>query len=646
MLEYAYLIVLCPLLGCLINGLLGRRLPKVLVSLVACGSVAASFVVAALCFYELAHLAPAQRVDPGLVQATVFCWIPVGTLQANFATLADPLAIVMCLVVSGVGLLIHIYSVGYMGDDPDYPRYFTYLNLFAGSMLLLVLASNFLVFFVGWELVGLCSYLLIGFWFEREAAAAAGLKAFVVNRIGDFGFLVGILTIFALFGTLDFGAVFKDAASRSYPGDPWMLAITLLLFMGATGKSAQIPLYVWLPDAMEGPTPVSALIHAATMVTAGVYMVARCSVLYALAPASLVVVGAIGAATALYAASIAMTQYDLKRVLAYSTISQIGYMFLACGVGAFAAGIFHLMTHAFFKALLFLCAGAVMHALHGELDIRRMGRLSKHLPLTWRTFWVACLAIAGVPIFAGFFSKDEILWSAFSRGGALGLACWIVGAAAALMTAFYMFRLYYLVFRGQSHISDEDREHLREAPASMALPLVLLAILCVVGGFVWLPFWERGQVFEGFLQPVFAPALALMGGEHGLHAAPLEAAVTAVSVLLALAGIYLAYRAYVLSPDLTQRIKQALGGFYRLVYDKYRVDELYTAGVVNPGHRLSQWFWQFVDDKVIDAAVLGLATACRQFGEGLRYTQTGYVRHYALATVLGAAAILIYCLVR
>ncbi|MFQ6132622.1 MAG: NADH-quinone oxidoreductase subunit L [Armatimonadota bacterium] len=646
MLQYAYLIILFPLLGCLINGLVGRRLPRLLVSLVACGSVAGSFVLSALCFFELAHLEPEMRVAPQIVQATVFSWIPVGDLQISFATFADPLAIVMCLVVSGVSFLIHVYSVGYMAEDEDYPRYFTYLNLFAGSMLLLVLAHNFLVFFVGWEMVGLCSYLLIGFWFERATAAAAGLKAFVVNRIGDFGFLVGILAIFALFGTLDFREVFAQASSQFGPGDPWMLAIALLLFVGATGKSAQIPLYVWLPDAMEGPTPVSALIHAATMVTAGVYMVARCSVLYALAPAALVVVAAIGAATAIYAASIAVTQYDFKRVLAYSTISQLGYMFLACGVGAFAAGIFHLMTHAFFKALLFLCAGAVMHALHGELDIRNMGGLRKHLPITRTTFLVACLAIAGVPIFAGFFSKDEILWSAFSRGGALGLGCWIVGALAALMTAFYMFRLYYVVFAGEPRMSEEEQQHIHEAPTSMALPLVLLAILSVIGGLVWIPFWEQGKVFKGWLEPVFEPAVRIMGGEHGLHSTPLEAMVMAVSVLLAICGIYLAYRAYLLVPDLPNRIKRGLGGLYRLVYDKYRIDELYAAVVVSPGHRLSQWCWQFVDVKVVDAAVNGLAEAFGQFGQALRRTQTGYVRHYALATVLGALIMLVYYLLR
>ena len=445
MLDYVGLIPLFPAIGFAVNLFFGRRMAKGTVGWIACGAIGLSFLVSLLVFFDLLKLPPADRS----VETILYTWILSGEFQANVGFLVDPLSMVMMMVVSGVSLIIHIYSYGYMHDDSDFPRYFTYLNLFVFFMLILVSANNFLLLFVGWEGVGLCSYFLIGFWYEKKSAADAGKKAFIVNRIGDYGFLLAIFLIFVTFGTIDFKAVFSAAPGKLAVGSDLVTIITLLLFMGATGKSAQLPLYTWLPDAMEGPTPVSALIHAATMVTAGVYMVARCHLLFLLAPVSIFVVAVIGAATAIFAASIGLAQNDIKRVLAYSTISQLGYMFLACGVGAFTAGIFHLMTHAFFKALLFLGAGSVMHAMAGELDMRKMGALKPHMPRTYWTFLIATLAIAGIFPFAGFFSKDEILWQALNQGGFL---FWLVGACAALMTATYMFRAVFLTFHGKSRV--------------------------------------------------------------------------------------------------------------------------------------------------------------------------------------------------
>src|SRR5687768_4330130 len=437
MLDWIWLIPALPLAGFLVNLALGSRLPRPVIGAIACGTVGAAFLVALGCFLALLELSPDERA----VVQTLWTWIQAGTLRADVAFLLDPLSSLMALVITGVGFLIHVYSTGYMSHDHDYRRYFLYLNLFTFSMLTLVMASNFLLMFVGWEGVGLCSYLLIGFWYTKQSAADAGKKAFIVNRIGDFGFLLGILLLFWTVGSLDYQVVFEAAPGLLAVGSITATAIGLLLFLGATGKSAQVPLYVWLPDAMEGPTPVSALIHAATMVTAGVYMVARCHVLYELAPAALGVVAVVGAVTAIFAASIGLVQTDIKRVLAYSTVSQLGYMFLACGVGAFTAGIFHLMTHAFFKALLFLGAGSVIHALSGEQELSRMGGLRKHLPITFATMAIACVAIAGIPPFAGFFSKDEILYETFASGN---IVLWVVATITAFMTAFYMFRLLFL----------------------------------------------------------------------------------------------------------------------------------------------------------------------------------------------------------
>ncbi|HWP35224.1 MAG TPA: NADH-quinone oxidoreductase subunit L, partial [Thermodesulfobacteriota bacterium] len=493
-----WLIPALPLAGFLVNGLLAGRLPKGAVGVVACGSVGAAFVLALLALGDLLELPPGARA----IEEVAFTWIAAGPFRADFGLLLDPLSATMVLVVTGVGFLIHVYSTAYMADEPGYGRYFAYLNLFTFAMLLLVLANNYLLLFVGWEGVGLCSYLLIGYWYERPAAARAGLKAFIVNRIGDVGFALGVMLVFALFGSLAYSEVLPRAADVLSHGTA--LAVALLLFVGAIGKSAQVPLYVWLPDAMEGPTPVSALIHAATMVTAGVYMVARSSPIYVLAPEAMAAVAVVGAVTALFAASIGLAQTDIKRVLAYSTVSQLGYMFLAAGVGAFAAAIFHLVTHAFFKALLFLGAGSVIHALGGEQDLRKMGGLRPQLPLTYATVLIGTLAIAGFPPLAGFFSKDAILAAAFGAGP-LGRALWAVGLVTAGLTAFYMFRLLFLAFHGRPRPSPEALAHLHEAPAPMAVPLVALAVGSALAGFLGVPHALGGS--DG-LGRFLAPALA------------------------------------------------------------------------------------------------------------------------------------------
>jgi NADH-quinone oxidoreductase subunit L len=548
-------------------------------------------------------------------------------------------------VVTGVGFLIHVYSTGYMGHEKAYGRYFSYLNLFTFSMLTLVLGDNFLVLFFGWEGVGLCSYLLIGYWYEKHSAAEAGKKAFIVNRIGDWGFLLGMFLIFVTFGTLDFGGVFGQAPDRLAHGGPLATAIALLLFVGAVGKSAQIPLYVWLPDAMEGPTPVSALIHAATMVTAGVYMVARCHILYVLAPTALLVVAVIGAATALFAATIGVLQMDIKRVLAYSTVSQLGYMFLGLGVGAFASGIFHLVTHAFFKALLFLGAGSVIHGLSGEQDMRKMGGLKSALPKTHLTMLAATLAICGVFPFAGFFSKDEILWNAWASGH---LILWGAGVIGAFLTAFYMFRLYFMTFHGPSRVSEEAKHHVHESPNSMVIPLILLAILSTIGGFIQVPLISGGQRLDAFLEPVFADvaAVAPAAAAHAVHGEGVEISLMLVSLAVALAGIFVAYRFYVVDPEAPGRLAQRARGLYQLVFNKYWVDELYDAVIVQPIYRTSVRLWERFDAAVIDGAVNGLGRMVERGAGLLRLAQTGYVQAYALLLTLGLVVVLGYLALR
>ncbi|MBI4482016.1 MAG: NADH-quinone oxidoreductase subunit L [Acidobacteria bacterium] len=621
-----WLIPILPLVGFLANGLVGKRLPKQAVAWIACLVVAASLLLSARAFYALMQVPPEERhvIHP------LFTWVESGDFVARFEFLLDPLSAVMMLLVTGVGLLIHVYSVGYMWAGEGFYRYFAYLNLFMSSMLLLVAANNLLLMFVGWEGVGLCSYLLIGYWYFKKSASDAGKKAFVVNRVGDFGFLLGILLAFLTFQTLDFQAIFQQlgpegefaAESGKWGTLSW---IAFLLFIGATGKSAQVPLYVWLPDAMEGPTPVSALIHAATMVTAGVYMVVRLNPLYSLTPGVSGLVATVGIFTAFYAATIALVQRDIKRILAYSTISQIGYMFAAAGVGGYAASIFHLSTHAYFKALLFLGAGSVMRALQNETDILRMGGLRKYLPVTYWTFLAATVAISGVPLTSGFFSKDEILVRSFSSGHTV---IGIVGLATAVLTAFYMFRLFFLTFHGEQRLAPELRRGIHEPPPSMAVPLVLLALLSLFGGYGY-------GYLEGFLEPVTGEPLPARG-EHS------EALVLLTAVASGL-GILAAYLFYVRNPTWAAAAQQALGGAHRLLWRKYYVDELYDRLFVHPLKRVSDHFlWRGVDERVVDGAVNGTAGLVRDLSGFLRQMQTGYARAYATWILLGTVGILVY----
>jgi NADH-quinone oxidoreductase subunit L len=658
MVEYVWLIPVFPAIGFMINGLFGRSLGKKAVSWVGPSAIGLSFLTSILIFFELIGRPPSER----LFEKVIFDWVVSGSFQTVIGYQIDPLSILMALVVSGVSFFIHIYSVGYMHDDPGYTRYFTYLNLFVFMMLNLILANNFLLMFVGWEGVGLCSYLLIGFWYEKDSAANAGKKAFVVNRVGDFGFILGIFLLFIHFGTLDFTDIFGSLQKNPHLLDTTTVTIiTILLFIGACGKSAQIPLYVWLPDAMEGPTPVSSLIHAATMVTAGVYMVARCNVLYSMAPISMAVVAVVGVATAIYTASIGFCQNDIKKVLAYSTISQLGYMFLGVGVGAFSAGIFHLMTHAFFKGLLFLGAGSVMHALSGELDMRKMGALRKKIPYTFWTFFIATLAIAGIPGLSGFFSKDEILWQAFSSSHG-HILLWAVAAIAAGMTAFYMFRALFMTFFGESRVDHDVAHHIHESPKIMTVPLMVLAVLSVIGGYIGVPHVLGGaNHIHEFLAPVLGggaePAKAhagisilsqawASGGEGAGHSAALELLMMAISVVIALIGIGTAYLFYVKNPALPKMLAERWKGIYKLVFNKYYVDELYEILFINSLKNLGKGLWKGFDDFVIDGLINGVAYLIGWISGGLRKIQTGVVQNYAFSMILGGIVLVVYYIVR
>ena len=638
MIDYLWLIPLIPLAGATVNGLAGKRFPKLLISLVACGSAGVSFLLALTAFSDLLKFAPDQRH----LLKIYFTWIASGDFIARAEFLWDPLSAVMTLVVTGVGFIIHVYSIGYMHAEDGYYRFFSYMNLFLFSMLILVLSGNFLLMFVGWEGVGLCSYLLIGYYFDRRSAGDAGKKAFIVNRIGDIGFILGIFLIFITFNNLSFDAVFRQIATgaQRFPveaGIGILTAIALLLFVGATGKSAQIPLYVWLPDAMEGPTPVSALIHAATMVTAGVYMVVRCSPIFSRAPVALDVVMVIGILTALFAATIGLVQTDIKRVLAYSTVSQLGYMFVAAGVGAFSAGIFHLMTHAFFKALLFLGAGSVIHAMGGEQDLTRMGGLRGRTPVTFWTMLIAALAISGIFPLAGFFSKDEILWSAWSRGHHV---VWLFGFITAGITAFYMFRLIFLAFGGEGRYPEEVRHHLHESPPSMTVPLVMLGVLSMVGGFIGLPAWLGPNRFFHFLEPSLSLAFS---PEHAEASHTAEMAFAALSVAVALAGIYLAYRLYIRNPKLADEWAIRWKYLHRVLFRKYYVDELYDAAIIKPAVNISaKALWKGADVGLIDGAVDGVGLGIRNFGSLLKNVQNGLIRSYAAWILLGTVAVLLY----
>ena len=643
-------IPLLPLLGFLINTCAGRRLPKEISGGIASVAMLAAFGVSVVDVRAMLNQAPGSRE---IVQ-TVYTWIASGDFQIPVTLRLDPLSALMILVVTGIGFLIHVYSTAYMHDEPapEYARYFSSLNLFAFFMLLLVLGANFLILFVGWEGVGLCSYLLIGFWYQKPSAADAGKKAFIVNRIGDVAFILGVLLAFVRFGTLDIqriaGALGPIAPDASFGA---VSLIALLLFIGATGKSAQIPLYIWLPDAMEGPTPVSALIHAATMVTAGVYLIGRNAVLFSHAPEVLLIVAVIGAMTAVWAGSFALVQTDIKRVLAYSTVSQLGYMFLAMGVGAYAAGIFHLFTHAFFKALLFLGAGAVIHAVAGEQDLRYMGGLRRDLPITYWTFLIGSLAIAGVPGLAGFFSKDEILYRTFASGH---VWLWLIGAVTSLMTAIYMFRLVFLAFHGPRRgRSSVQHEHLHDAPRAMAIPLVVLALGSILAGYIGFPKMFGGANWiERFLEPSFtAPAFAgsAAGGESAAAAAShsLEMALVIVSSILALAGIAIAAQLYLKRPGVPARLAASVPRLYRFLVNKGYVDEIYDEVFVQPIRSLSEnVLWKGLDNTVIDGAVNGVGTLVGETGAVVRHLQTGSIRAYALSVLLGAVLMVGYYLWR
>ena len=641
LLDHLWIIPLLPLLGSAINGLLGSKWPNKAVNSVALGTTGLSFLFAVEAVREFLSLPQDKLPFP---PQHYFDWIVAGNFRAGFDLQIDQLTVVMLLVVTGVGFLIHIYSTGYMAHEGGYYRFFSYMNLFMFFMLILVMAANYALLFVGWEGVGLCSYLLIGFYFLKKSASDAGNKAFIVNRIGDFGFMLGMFLLFRTFGTLDFVTVFQKAAPMQPDalGHLGVLTVAcLLLFMGATGKSAQLPLYVWLPDAMEGPTPVSALIHAATMVTAGVYVVARSHVLFTHAPTAMLVVAIVGCATAIFAASIGLVQTDIKKVLAYSTVSQLGYMFLACGVGAFSAGIFHLMTHAFFKALLFLAAGSVIHAMGGEQDMRHMGGLSKKIKWTYMTMLTATLAITGAPLFAGFFSKDAILLASFQseNGGATtGHALYAVGLFAALLTSFYMFRLIFLTFFGKQKY-DEHHVHVHESPWSMLGPLVILAVLSIFGGWFALPsFWGGPDYFSNFLAPVFG------GGESAAAEAvthALELPLAGVAILTALIGFVIAFWLYISRPGKADALAKSMSGAYNTLLNKYYVDELYAATVVKPLMWIStNVLWKFIDVGGIDGTVNGIATSAKSIGDTVRHAQSGNTRSYAVWVVIGALVVI------
>ncbi len=629
MLQSIWIVPLCPLLGAALNCFFGRRYSKAVVGQVAIAAMLIAFLTALVITGVFLGGSEAH------VNVTLFEWIASGDYKADISFLIDGLSCTMMLVVTGVGLLIHIYSTGYMHDDADYARYFTYLNLFVGAMLILVLADNYLLMFVGWEGVGLCSYLLIGFWYTRKSASDAGKKAFIVNRIGDFGFMLAVLLLFVTLQTTDMLAV-EDALAHNKASVGVMTAIALLLFVGAAGKSAQVPLYVWLPDAMEGPTPVSALIHAATMVTAGVYMIARSAVLFTLAPTASMIVALVGVLTALFAASMALTATDIKRVLAYSTVSQLGYMIFAVGIGAYIAAVFHLVTHAFFKALLFLGAGSVIHGMHEEQDMRKMGGLRTLMPTTHWTMFVGTLAIAGIFPLAGFWSKDEILAGAIKSGG-INVLWWLIALLTAFMTSFYMFRLYYMTFHGESRMDPEVKAHVHESPPSMRVPLMLLAVLSIFSGLL-LGFPPEAGLLHHILEPVFHHAFELAGGHHSF--ALIDVVLMVVSLAVALGGWWLAYRFYVQQPEVPAQLAERFRAFYTLFVNKYYVDERYATFIVDPIYNLSKALWKWVDDFVIDGIVNLVGKIVEVVGEGVKRFQTGYVRTYAFVFVLGALYVL------
>jgi NADH-quinone oxidoreductase subunit L len=619
--DYLWLIPFLPFAAFLVTLLFGKWWIKGAAHWLPILAMAGSFALSVAAFLETRG-----AEQPVVVQ--LWRWFSVGSFEVPVSLQLDQLSAVMLLVVTGIGLLIFIYSAGYMRGDGGYYRFFAYMSLFAFSMLTLVLAGNYLLLYFGWEAVGLCSYYLIGFFYHKPEAAAAGKKAFLVNRVGDFGFGLGVMLLFVTFGTLDYGGVFGQVSAGG-AGHGTLVAIALLLFMGAMGKSAQFPLHVWLPDAMEGPTPVSALIHAATMVTAGVYLVARSAVIFASAPTALLVVGAVGTFTAIFAAIVGICQKDIKKVLAYSTVSQLGLMFMALGVGAWAVAIFHLVTHAFFKALLFLGAGSVIHSLGGEQNMDKMGGLRKHIPATYLTFMAGALALSGIVPFAGFWSKDEILGSAWRDGKYL---FWALGLIAAFITAFYTFRLIFLTFFGKSRMDAKTGKHVHESPLTMIVPLVVLAAGSLLAGFLGLP--GKLGVIQSFLEPVFAPANHALGlEEQGLGA--VDFVLMGVSLVVAMLGIALAWVMYVRRTDLPGVVGVKLKPLYKAVYNKFYVDEFYGATFVRAAVDGSRWVWHRFDEKVVDGAVDGTAALWQWAGKTVRPLQTGRVQNYLLGMFIG-----------
>ncbi len=634
------LIPFLPLAAFLINILFGRNYLKDKAHWVSTLAVGGSWIVSVMTLIDV--------LGGKTINEDLYTWITSGKFKVSIGFLIDELTAVMLIVVTTCSTLIHIYSIGYMHGDKGYYRFFAYLSLFTFSMLMLVMANNFMQLYLGWEGVGLCSYFLIGYYFDKKSAADAGKKAFIVNRFGDFGFGLGIILIFLTFGSVDYAPVFGQAASFAAQSINFlgydihlMTLIALLLFCGAIGKSAQMPLHAWLPDAMEGPTPVSALIHAATMVTAGVFLVARCSPIFGLSEIALIVVALTGAITSLFAATIGLVQNDIKRIIAYSTISQLGYMFLACGVGAYTAGVFHLFTHAFFKALLFLCAGSVMHAMAGELNLQKMGGLKKYMPVTYWTMLLASLSIAGVPGLAGFFSKDEILWLAYSGPSPVGKFVWIIGTIVAFLTALYSFRLIFLTFHGKFRGTHEQERHLHESPKSMTAPLVVLCIGAVASGWVGIPHLLGGGAhFTEFLMPVLGHPEG-----HGTHAE--EWVVMAISVVAGFLGIGLAAYFYLLRTDLPVKIAQQFSGAYKFLFNKYYIDELYSLILVRP----TIWFARNIligitDMRIIEAVVNGVPATIGLFSRLIRKMQTGLLQHYAAIMATGAVIILALMMLR
>ena len=630
MINLVWLIPLFPLLGFLINGLGRNMLSKTVVGFVGCFSVLASFAVSVGIFLELNSSETKSFIIP------IFDWISAGTVKIPFSFLIDPLSALMLLIVTGIGFLIHVYSTGYMNHDAGFGKFFSYLNLFIFFMLLLVLGSNYVVMFIGWEGVGLCSYLLIGFWFSNAAYANAAKKAFIMNRIGDLGFLIAVFLIFTTFNSVEFANVFPQAANM-VSGDSTLILITALLFVGAIGKSAQIPLFTWLPDAMAGPTPVSALIHAATMVTAGIYMIARSNILFTLAPETLAVVSIIGLATLLMAAAIAVSQTDIKKVLAYSTVSQLGYMFLGLGVGAYTGAFFHVITHAFFKALLFLGAGSVIHAMSNEQDMRNMGGLRKKLPITFLTMMIGTIAIAGLPPFSGFFSKDEILAHVYEHNKAF----WVIAVIGAMFTSFYMFRMMYLTFNGSFRGTTDQEHHLHESPASMTIPLIILAVLSALGGLIGIPaVLGGGHWLENFLAPVFEVSTTKTSALTLDHTT--EYVLMAISVTAALLSMVYAYVRYVKQGHIPASDRTDRGLLARLSYNKFYIDEVYNSLITSPIDTLSGFFYKTVDKAGIDGIVNGFGKGAVEASKSFRLLQTGMVGFYIFMMVAGILALLFY----